>query len=135
MQKGVTMEEMALALGMTTKTKDGKKKGQQARLSQYENRAEGPPWRIVQQYADYFCLERGERFDFFLEALGSAKEITLNIEQVKSISKKVFLRFIIGVMTFDGPPCRMYSDKVEPTNRVFDLEELITEVFSGVFLK
>jgi transcriptional regulator with XRE-family HTH domain len=52
MQKGVTMEEMALALGIFKKTKDGTQKGQQARLSQYENRPDGPPWDIVVQYAD-----------------------------------------------------------------------------------
>jgi transcriptional regulator with XRE-family HTH domain len=65
MQKGVTMEKMALDLGLFTETQDGTKKGQQARLSQYENRSEGPPWDIVVQYADYFGLKGTERFNFF----------------------------------------------------------------------
>jgi transcriptional regulator with XRE-family HTH domain len=68
MQKGVTMEEMALALGLFTETRDGTKKGQQARLSQYENQPDGPPWDIVVQYADYFGLKGTERFDFFYQA-------------------------------------------------------------------
>jgi transcriptional regulator with XRE-family HTH domain len=130
MQKGVTMEEMALDLGMVTETQDGTKKGQQARLSQYENRPDGPPWDIVVQYADYFGLKGTERFDFFIEALGSAKKITVDVEKIKGVNKEVFIRFLAGVLTFDRP--RFSSEALE--SKIFKIENLINEVYPAAFL-
>ncbi|MDR2021289.1 MAG: hypothetical protein LBQ14_11055 [Treponema sp.] len=76
------MEKMALDLGMFAETQDGTKKGQQARLSQYESRPDGPRWDMVVQYADYFGLEGVERFDFFIETLSSAKNIMVDVNVV-----------------------------------------------------
>jgi transcriptional regulator with XRE-family HTH domain len=130
MEKGINMEEMALALGMFAKTKDGIKKGQQARLSQYENRPEGPPWDLVVQYADYFGLKEQERFDFFTEALSSAKKITVDVEKVKGVDKAVFIKFIAGVLLFDRP----HSRSSLQDDKVFVIESLITEVYPKAFV-
>jgi transcriptional regulator with XRE-family HTH domain len=136
MQKGVTMEEMALALGIFKEIKDGTKKGQQARLSQYENRPDGPPWDIVVQYADYFELKGTGRFDFFMEALSSAKKITVDVENIIGVPKEVFIRFLVGVLVFKRPEFTIISqnsDNPVLQNRVFDIEKLITETFPGAF--
>jgi transcriptional regulator with XRE-family HTH domain len=130
-QKSVTMEEMALDLGMFTETQAGTRKGQQARLSQYENRPDGPPWDIVVQYADYFGLEGAARFDFFIEALGSAKKITVDVEKVKGVDRGVFIRFIAGVLTFERP---QFSSEASESN-VFEIEKLIKEVFPQAFIR
>ncbi|MDR0785406.1 MAG: hypothetical protein LBE74_05925 [Treponema sp.] len=135
MQKGGTMEKMALDLGLFTETRDGTKKGQQARLSQYENRPEGPPWDIVVQYADYFGLEGAERFDFFIEALSSAKKITVDVEKIKGVDKDVFIRFLAGVLTFDRPIYGTGVDGSFETNKVSDIKNLIKEVYPNAFLQ
>jgi transcriptional regulator with XRE-family HTH domain len=130
MQKGVTMEKMALDLGMFTETQDGTKKGQQARLSQYENRHGGPPWDMIVRYADYFDLKGTEHFDFFMEALSSAKKIMVDVENVKCVSKDVFIRFLVGALAFERPEFR--SPALE--SKVFDIEDLIKEVFPKAFI-
>jgi transcriptional regulator with XRE-family HTH domain len=130
MQKGVTMEKMALDLGMSAETKDGAKKGQQARLSQYENRPGGPPWDMVVRYADYFKLNKAERFDFFMEALSSTKKITVDVENVKCVSKDVLIRFLAGILAFERP--NFSSAALE--SKVFEIENLIKEVFPNAFL-
>jgi hypothetical protein len=123
------MEEMALALGIFKETKDGPQKGQQARLSQYENRPDGPPWDMVVQYADYFGLKGIKRFDFFIDAFNSSKEITMNAENVKCVSKEAFIRFLAGVLVFERPEYTSSS----PKSKVFDIERLIMEAFPGAF--
>jgi transcriptional regulator with XRE-family HTH domain len=134
MQKGITMEKMALDLEMFIETQDGTRKGQQARLSQYENRPDGPPWDIVVQYADYFGLKGVERFDFFIEALSSAKKITVDVEKVKGVDKDVFIRFLAGILTFDRPICGAGAAGPFATNKVDDIEKLIKEVFPMAFI-
>jgi hypothetical protein len=124
------MEEMALDLGMITETREGGKKGQQARLSQYENRPNGPPLTLVSQYADYFGLQGVERFDFFMAALGSAEEITVNAADITGVLKDVFLRFLAGALVFERP-C---SAATVPGDQVFALEKLIGDMFPGAFL-
>jgi transcriptional regulator with XRE-family HTH domain len=134
MQKGVTMEEMALALGMCTVTQDGAKKGQQARLSQYENRPEGPPWDIVMRYADYFKLNKAERFDFFMEALNSSEKITVDVENIKCVDKEIFIRFLAGVLAFEKRQFVPSPNKEVSQNKVFEIENLIKEVFPKAFI-
>jgi transcriptional regulator with XRE-family HTH domain len=135
MQKGVTMEEMALALGMLTETRDGTRKGQQARLSQYENRPDGPPWDMVVQYADYFGLEGIERFEFFMEALNSSKKVIIDMGNIIGVSKDVFIRFLAGVLVFEEPRFKVISDKPVLQNKVFDIKNLIKEVYPKAFLQ
>jgi transcriptional regulator with XRE-family HTH domain len=129
MKKGVTMEEMALALGMSVETEKGTKKGQQARLSQYENRPDGPPWDIVISYADYFELEGVERFEFFMEALSPAQEITIKLDSIRCIPKEGFIKFLVGILVFERPPNRMGS----PKDKIFGLEDLIKDIFPQGF--
>jgi hypothetical protein len=130
MEKGVTMEEMALALGMSVETENGTKKGQQARLSQYENRPDGPPWDIVISYADYFELKGVERFEFFIEALSSAKKITIKLDSIRCIPKDDFIKFLVGMLVFERPSSRMGL----PKDKIFSLEGLIKEIFPKAFL-
>jgi hypothetical protein len=115
---------------LSVETKNGTKKGQQARLSQYENRPEGPPWDLVWQYADYFGLKETERFDFLIEALSSTKKITVDVEKIKGIPPNIFITFLAGVLIFDRPSC--IASK--PKDKVFDIEKLITEVYPNAFV-
>jgi hypothetical protein len=124
------MEEMALVLGMITETKDGIKKGKQSQLSYYENLPEGPPWELVHQYADYFGLTGNERFQFFLEALSVSKKVIVDIDNIKTIPKDTFIRFLAGILIFERPT----SMGGVPQDKVFDLEELITKLFPDAFL-
>jgi hypothetical protein len=135
MQKSVTMEKMALDLGMSTETRDGMKKGQQARLSQLENQPDGPPWDIVMRYADYFELKGIERFDFFMEALSSSKKITVDTENIVGVSKDAFIRFLAGVLLFEKPPCIIISTKPVLQNKIFDIENLIKDTFPKAFIE
>jgi hypothetical protein len=131
MQKGVTMEEMAFAFGMSVETQDGTKKGQQARLSQYENRPDGPPLDIVKQYVNYFALEGRECFDFFIEALNSSKTITIDMGNIIGIPKDVFIRSLTGVLAFK----RLESKSTSWEAKAFALVDLIKEVYPNSFIR
>jgi hypothetical protein len=85
---------------------------------------------MVVQYANYFGLEGVERFDFFIEALSSAKQITVDVEKIKGVDKKVFIRFLAGILAFERP--NFSSAALE--SKVFDIENLIKEVFPKAFL-
>jgi hypothetical protein len=64
-KREITITEMAKKLGFIGKNG----KGQESKLSQYENRREGPPLELVEKYAECFGLKGKAKFDLFYEAL------------------------------------------------------------------
>jgi transcriptional regulator with XRE-family HTH domain len=91
---GITIEEMAKALGYVDKKGDG----QQSRLSQYENRQEGPPLDLVEKYAEFFKLDSAGKFDLFYAALESSNEIRIDITALRPNTEKVFVQFITAMI-------------------------------------
>jgi transcriptional regulator with XRE-family HTH domain len=65
----------------------------QSTLSQIENRAEGPPVELVQNYADFFKLENEKRLDFFLAALEASNKIGINCTKISPICRDSLLKF------------------------------------------
>jgi len=113
---GITLEEMAKELGFIGKNG----KGQESKLSQYENGI--PPLNIVQKYAEFFKLKKGEKMSFFYEALKTCKKFTVDMEKIKGIKREAFIKFILLALLFNRPEDNAYS---MAEKWIFELEEFI----------
>jgi hypothetical protein len=54
----------------------------QPTLSQFETRPEGPPLDLVERYSDFFELAGKSRFDFFVAALESSRQLNIDIKKL-----------------------------------------------------
>jgi transcriptional regulator with XRE-family HTH domain len=98
-KRGITIAEMAKKLGFIGKNG----KGQESKLSQYENRREGPPLELVEKYAECFGLKGKAKFDLFYEALNSSEIIRFDACTINPDFREQFLQFltvmILGIGT------------------------------------
>ena len=117
---GITIEEMAKKLGYIGKNG----KGQESKLSQYENALNGPPLKIVKKYADFFNLDKDKRLAFYYAALESSKKITINLDEIKGIKREAFIKFFLMSIIFNRPEDTVYS---MAEKWVFELENLLNE--------
>lgn len=121
-KRGITIEEMAAKLGFIGKNG----KGQESKLSQYENASKGPPLDLVMKYLGFFKLNPMDKYELLYAALDSSERIILTPDMIKGIKKETFLKLLTGILISErpNPECFILGEQ-----EIFDLEKTIDSLF------
>jgi transcriptional regulator with XRE-family HTH domain len=121
-KRGITITEMAEKLGFIGKNG----KGQESKLSQYENASKGPPLDIVMKYLDFFKLNSTDKYELLYAALESSARIILEPDMIKGIKRETFLKLLAGILITERPHPEGHAMKEK---EILDLEKTIELLF------